>query len=501
MLLRNSLWHLSGSALPALVALATVPLMIHGLGLEGFGVVTLITSVVGYFGVLDANLSAGSIKFLAEHHARQDHRRFAETFWFGAGFYSLLGLIGGLLLLIFAEYLLDNLFKVSPALHADALLGLQIAALGFALLQIQNYLLVVPQALQRFDRSASGEAFFGVLVNLVAAVVALHGGGISGVLGARVLVSMLNLLWLVWLMRQLAIPLQPCLPRAEVWRALANFSAHSWLSRTASMLHQYADKLIVGAVAGPVALALYTVPSQLATRILGLTYRLAAVIYPRVSALAATGEQNQLRVLYLDATRILTFLNCAVLGMIAITGEHFLAEWVGPEFVAQGYPVLLLVTMGLLVDSLTTLPSLVNDGLGHPKISGRFAIARGLLGVGMVWVGTTTNGIIGAAAAHLLCSLLMTLLFLSYVHGRTVPASLSETLRLCWAPSVYVCGTALLLMLPLRFSLPVSFAGLMWLSSISGLTLLLAGWFFIARVEEREVLLSFTRRLMPKASR
>jgi len=165
MLLRNSLWHLSGSALPALVALATVPLMIHGLGLEGFGVVTLITSVVGYFGVLDANLSAGSIKFLAEHHARQDHRRFAETFWFGAGFYSLLGLVGGLLLLIFAEYLLDHLFKVSATLHADALLGMQIAALGFALLQIQNYLLVVPQALQRFDRSASGEAFFGVLVN------------------------------------------------------------------------------------------------------------------------------------------------------------------------------------------------------------------------------------------------------------------------------------------------------------------------------------------------
>jgi hypothetical protein len=41
----------------------------------------------------------------------------------------------------------------------------------------------------------------------------------------------------------------------------------------------------------------------------------------------------------------------------------------------------------------------------------------------------------------------------------------------------------------------------MWLSSISGLTLLLAGWFFIARDEEREVLLSFTRRLMPKATR
>ena len=37
MLLRNSLWHLGGSAVPALVALATVPVLIGGLGLEGFG--------------------------------------------------------------------------------------------------------------------------------------------------------------------------------------------------------------------------------------------------------------------------------------------------------------------------------------------------------------------------------------------------------------------------------------------------------------------------------
>ncbi|MEK0434428.1 MAG: hypothetical protein RL369_477, partial [Pseudomonadota bacterium] len=270
---------------------------------------------------------------------------------------------------------------------------------------------------------------------------------------------------------------------------------------TASMLHQYADKLIVGALAGPVALTLYSVPNQLATRILGLTYRLAAVIYPRVSALAATGEQQQLRTLYLDASRILTFLNAAVLGMIAITGEHFLAEWVGTEFVAVGYPVLLLVTLGLLMDSLTTLPSLVNDGLGHPKISGRFAIARGLLGVGMVWLGTSLYGIIGAASAHLLCSLLMSCLFLMYVHGRTVPASLQETLKECWAPAMGVCAGVLLLILPLQWSLPVSLPGLLWLATLSGLALLLAGWLFIARVEERAELRLFTRRLLPRLSR
>ncbi len=497
MLLRNSLWNLAGSALPSLVALATVPLMIKGVGLEGFGVVTLITSVIGYFGIFDVNLSAGSIKYLSEHHARQDTRRFAETFWFGIAFYAVLGLAGGALLFGFAGVLLDHLFSVSPALRDDALYGLQIAALGFGLLQVQNYLLVVPQALQRYDRSARGEAFFGITANLVSAAVAMHGGGIAGVLASRVAVSAANLLWLSWLIRQLGMPLAPALPRREVCIALARFSGHSWLSRMASMLHQHADKLIVGSLAGPVALALYTVPSQLASRILGLTYRLSSVIYPRVSALAATGEQRQLRALYLDATRILTYLNFAVLGMIAITGELFLSKWVGPEFVADGYPVLLLVTAGLLADSLTVIPSLVNDGLGHPKITGRFAIVRGLLGVAMVWAGTSWGGIVGAAAAHLLSSLLMTSLFLTYVHGRTVPSSLSETLRACWLPSLATGGAVLLLMLPLKWALPPTLSGLLLLAAACGIALLAAGLSFVVRVDERAALLSATRRMMP----
>src|SRR5688572_4606542 len=94
MLLRNSLWNLSGSAIPMVVALATVPLLIGALGVEGFGIVTLVGSVIGYFGVLDINLSAGSIKYLAEHHAADDRERFAETFWFGILFYGCLGLFG-----------------------------------------------------------------------------------------------------------------------------------------------------------------------------------------------------------------------------------------------------------------------------------------------------------------------------------------------------------------------------------------------------------------------
>ncbi len=497
MLLRNSLWNLTGSALPALVALATVPLMIRGLGLEGFGLVTLITSIVGYFGILDVNLSAGSIKYLAEHHARRDSRRFAETFWFGLSFYGLLGIGGGLLLFLFAAPLLARFFNVSPLLIDDTLLALKIAAVGFALSQVQNYLIVVPQALQRYDRSARSEAFFGITANLVSAVVAVQGGGIAGVVLARASVSLLNVLWLIILLNRLGVALAPALPSREVCSALARFSGYTYLSRLSSMLHQHADKLIVGSLAGPVALAFYSVPNQLASRILGLSFRLSSVIYPRVSALAATGEQHQLRSLYLDTTRLLTYLNCAVLCIIALTGEAFLARWVGPAFVTEGYPILLLITFALLTDSLTVIPSLVNDGLGHPRITGRFALARGLIGVPMVYAGTVAGGIIGAAAAHVLASLLMTGLFLAFVHGRTVPIRFGETLRECWLPGIGLCAAVMLLVLPLTWLLPDTLSGLLLLAATSGLLLGAAGLAFIVRTDERAALLSVTRRLVP----
>ncbi len=499
MLLRNSLWHLSGSAIPALVALATVPLLIRGVGLEGFGIITLVTSVVGYFGIVDLNLSSGSIRYLSQFHASAEDENFRETFWFGLMFYTAIGLLGGALLAVLATTLLDRFFEVSKALQDDALLALRIAALGFALTQIQNYLLVVPQAIQRYDRSAQGEAFFGVLVNVLSAAVAMAGGGIAGVIAARVAVSVVNTLWLVWLLRNLHLPLQPRWPGTGIRKALTSFSAYAYLSRLASMLHQHADKLIIGALAGPVALAFYAVPNQLASRVLGLTYRLGSVIYPRVSALAATGQREPLRLLYLDATRWLSYLNLAVLGVIALTGEEFLRRWVGPAFVSQGYPVLLLVTLGLLLDSLTNIPSLVNDGLGHPRLTGRFALARGLVGVPLVCAGTQLGGIVGAAAAHLIASACMGALFLVYVHGRSVPVTLTDTWRSAWLPAFSIGIAALLMTLPLRWLLPPGVPGLLTMACTATLVLFGFALTLLVNESERETLRSMARRLLAGA--
>src|SRR6185312_9864471 len=139
--------------------------------------------------------------YLAESHAVGDRRRFAETFWFGALFYGFLGLLGALAIFFSADWLVSRLFKIPPTAHHASSIALRIGALGFLISQVESYLMVVPQSLQRFDRSAQSEAFFGVLVNAASIVAALSGSGVPGVIAARVGVSFLNLLWLIVLVR------------------------------------------------------------------------------------------------------------------------------------------------------------------------------------------------------------------------------------------------------------------------------------------------------------
>src|SRR5438445_11654353 len=56
MLIRNTLYNLLGLGLPLLVAIGSMPMLIHSLGDARFGVLTLIWAVVSYFGLFDLGL-------------------------------------------------------------------------------------------------------------------------------------------------------------------------------------------------------------------------------------------------------------------------------------------------------------------------------------------------------------------------------------------------------------------------------------------------------------
>lgn len=439
-LVRNAFSNLLGAVIPALVALATVPMVVRGLGDASYGVYSLVTAIVGYFAVIDINVTAGSVKYIAEFNAHKDRDRINETVYFGLSVYSLLGLAGGLGLFVGAHFFVTRVFSVPASLAGEAVATLRLAALGFFIGQVQNYLQSIPQSLMRYDIASRIEMLFGTGVPLLTVGVLMLGYGLFEVILVRVVASTINCAVLWRCIRHLLPDLAFRRPGAAIRRELLGFSAYSFLSRFATMSYAYADKLIIGSLVGVTGLAYFTVASTLANRILSLTYRLSGVFFPAASALAARGELERLERLYLKASRYVVFLNASVLVLVAVFSYQILYYWMNPQFARAGQVVLTVMALSQFIDSLTNLPSLVNDGMGHPRFSGMFALARALFGLVVVYIGVAVWGIEGAAWGHLVASVLLTCAFLVAVHGRTVPAHLGDLVRKSYSPSAIGVG-------------------------------------------------------------
>jgi len=435
-LLRNAWSNLLGAAVPALAALATVPLVVAGLGEAGYGLYALVTAIVGYFAVIDINVTAGSVKTIAGQHARGEHEGVAATLCFGLVVYALIGLAGAIGLFAGAQLLVTRVFAVPEALTLEAIACLRLAALGFLFGQLQGYLQSVPQGLMRFDVSGRIEMVFGTLVPLLTVAVLLLGRGLFEVIVLRVLASFVHCLVLWRSVRHLLPALRWRWPEPGLRAGILGFSAWSFLSRFAALSYAHADKLVIGALVGVTGLAYFTVAATLANRVLGLTFRLSGVFFPAASALAAGGELARLDRAYLKATRYVVYLNAAMLVLLAVFAYPLLRLWMGADFARSGAAVLALMALAQFIDSLTSLPSLVNDGMGHPRMSGLFALSRAVAGLGIVYVGVAGWGIVGAAWGHLVAATLFTLAFLVAVHGRTVPTTLAHLCRQGYLPGM-----------------------------------------------------------------
>jgi O-antigen/teichoic acid export membrane protein len=482
----NAIANLMGGVFPALATIATIPYIVAHLGDSAYGVLVLVTSIMGYFALIDINVTAGSVKFVAEHHARGDHQKVHQVITFGLWVYLAIGLIGMIGLWGGAQLMIEHLFKIPPELQPQAAGALRWAALGFLLGQLQTYLQSVPQSLQRYDISGRIEAVFGMLVPVLTVVLLAMGMGLVEVVILRVVASLFHGLSLVVAIKRLMPDFKLEKPSSEVRHGVLSFSAFSFLSRLASLTYTHADKLLIGAMVSVQQVTYFAVASTVANRVLSLTARLSSVIFPVASALAASREMKQLESVYLQASRYMFFINGAAVVLLACFAEPILRLWMGAEFAKHGALIMAVVALSQFVDSLTNIPSLVNDGLGHPRVSGLFAVTRALLGLALLYVGVAWLQADGAAWAHFVASVIMTAVFVLYVHGRTVPIALSHVVRQSFsAPGAVLCVGAVVA-LALNALEHGSILSLVMTVGISALTISVGGWFWVLSAEHRQ---------------
>lgn len=400
MLARNTALNLVGHVIPLVVGLATIPYVVRGLGNEGFGILSIAWVLLGYFSLFDLGLGRATTKFVAEALGRGELHRLPGLVWTSLGSQLLLGLIGSLILGAFVPVLVDRILKIPPALLHETKLSFWLLAASLPIVLATTALRSVLESAQRFDLVNYVKVPANISVFLLPAIALALGLRLPGI----ILLLVLSRLGATGAYLALCLRVFPALRRDFLFdlgllRPLIAYGGWITVSGVVSPLLMNVDRFVIGALVSMAAVGYYTVPAEIVGRLTIFPGSLAVTLFPAFSSLNACGAKERLERLYARSTKFLLLALGPVLTLIAVFAEEILRFWLGADFASKSTPVLQILALGVLINSLAGIAFTYIQGLGRPDLTAKIHLLELPLYAGVLWLLVGHMGIAGAALA------------------------------------------------------------------------------------------------------
>lgn len=399
LLARNAMLNLIGQGAPMLVALFAIPLLIHGLGVDRFGVLTLAWMVIGYFSLFDLGLGRALTQVISEKLGAGLEEEIPALVWTGLALMVVLGMFGALVVLLLSPWLVHSILKVPLGLQAETLHAFYLLAASIPIVISTAGLAGVLSALQRFDilnaiRIPMGIfSFLGPLLVLpfskslffVTAVLAV----------GRVVAWVIHLAMCLRVMPELrsGISLQ-----SGMARSLLRFGGWMTVTNVVGPLMVYLDRFVIGAVVSVTAVAYYATPYELVTKLWIIPGAIVGVLFPAFATSYAQDRQ-QTALLFVRGTKYV-FLALFPVTLILVAFAHEGLElWLGAEFAQNSALVLQWLAVGVLINSLAHTPFALIQGAGRPDLTAKLHLLELPIYLLVLWWLLPLYGILGAAVA------------------------------------------------------------------------------------------------------
>src|SRR5437867_7324783 len=263
----NTLLNLIGQIVPAFVALFTIPYVIHSLGAERFGILSLVWVMLGYLSMFDLGLGRATTKFVAEALGKGTRDEIPAIVWTSLLSQTLLSLICVGALALATPILVERVFAIPAYLESEAKTCFWLLIGCLPVLLYSWSLKGVLEAAQRFDLVNAVRIPSTSLSFLLPAVAVALGFQLRGIMLFLVL-SMVGT-GVAYLL--LCIKVFPGLLQPSVSRAMTKplFSYGGWITLCSVLVPilVYTDRLLISALVSVAALAYYSAPYELASRL------------------------------------------------------------------------------------------------------------------------------------------------------------------------------------------------------------------------------------------
>jgi O-antigen/teichoic acid export membrane protein len=371
LLARNVVWNLLGACAPLAVAVPAVPLLIHRMGTDRFGVLTLAWSVIGYFGLFDFGFGRALTKLVAERLGAQRHADIAPLFWTSLVLMLSFGVLGAVVMAALSPWLVYSALRIPRAIEQESLNAFYVLTASLPILIASAALRGFLEAHQHFRASTAVRVPLGIFTFAGPLVVLPFSTRVPPVVAALALARLAATLALGVLCLRAHSGLSKGIAiRTSLIPELASFGGWMTVSNVVSPVMVSLDRFLIGALVSISAVAYYAAPAEAVTKLLFFSSALAGVVFPALSS-AIAQDKARARVIFVRAVKY-TFLAMfpVVLLTVAFAREG-LTLWVGGGFSEHSAVILRWLAAGVFFSSLAQMPFSLIQAMGRPDFTAR----------------------------------------------------------------------------------------------------------------------------------
>jgi O-antigen/teichoic acid export membrane protein len=398
LLAKNIFLNIIGRVVPLIVAVVTVPYVIHGLGAARFGILSIAWVVIGYFSMFDMGLGRSTTKFVAEALGKGETKSIPTIVWTSLTSQLLIGVLGSIVLAVITPALVERVLNIPPELTAEAKTTFYLLCFSIPVVICSISLRGVLEAAQRFDLVNAVTIPSNCLNFLLPAIGLFWGLGLPGIIVLLIISragtagAYLMLCFLVYpQIRQLF------LIDLKILRLLFSFGGWITICAMLGTTLMYLDRFFIGTLYAIADVGYYSVSADMLTHFGVLPGSFAKTLFPAFSALES--DKDKLKQLYVRSLKyILLIMGPIVLVLIVFAGD-ILHLWLGAEWASKTTLVFQILAVGLFFNSLTHMPGNLLDGVGRPDLRAKIFLLGFVPYILLLWFLIGKFGVVGAALA------------------------------------------------------------------------------------------------------
>jgi O-antigen/teichoic acid export membrane protein len=432
---RNVLSNWLATAANMAVGFLLAPFIVHHLGNVAYGIWVLAISSVNYLFLLDLGMRSSVLRFVSQGHTVGDHAAASDAL--SAALWVRLQ-IGALVLVLSLGLaaVFPLLFRVPPEMATSARLAVSIIGVTTALGMSVGVFGGVVSALNRYDLQTL-VTLVELAIRVTGVVLVLRRGyGIVAIAGCELLAAVAGNLLLLALARRIYPQLRVTLkqPQKAMLRSLWSYSLYAFLTSVAIQLVYQTDNLVVGTFVSASAVTFYSIGNSLCRYTDQFAGAMTSTFVPVASTYEAGGDAGRLQGLYRVGTRAMLALSLPIIVTLLFRGRTFIGLWMGPQYAQRSGTVLILLAIALLFSLANKTAAAIAFGTSRHKTMARWAIAEGVVNLGLSIALVHPFGIYGVAIGTLLPSLVVHLVLWPRYIAKLVGLGPVEVVAGVWGP-------------------------------------------------------------------